>query len=210
MRTILLFTLVILPGCGMIEHYVGEATPRQESIAVAWRSPTIDGHRIRRVIALPFRDDTDYPGLSDGIQSGFVDALNNRQAFEVVSLGREVLTDSDEELWFRTGRVRKDTIITLSRTYHADAVLYGTVTRYRAYEPMAVGLRISLVSSGAGDPVWEANALFDTADARIVRDVHNWWNREAADIGQLENWRTVLMSPTLFITYACTRVVETW
>ncbi|MAG56844.1 MAG: hypothetical protein CMJ83_11175 [Planctomycetes bacterium] len=209
-RAVILIPLLLLPGCGLVEHYLGDGTPSPVRIAVAWRAPTIDGHRVRRVVVLPFRDDTVHPESADGAQHALIDALNRRQPFEVVALDRSVFTARDEELWSTTGRVKKDTILRLSRRYHADGVLYGTVTRFRPYEPMTFGLRIALVSTGAGDLIWEANALYDAQDARVAQDVHHWYDTQQADSHQLESWRSVLMSPTRFIGYACARIVETW
>lgn len=209
-KALLAVALITLPGCSLYNHYLGEPTPQPVTIPVSYRSPTVDGHRIRRVAVLPFRDDTEHPEHAGGVQRAFVDAMNRRQVFEVVEVGLDELDAREEREFFRNGRVARDTLMRLASAYNADGVLYGVVTRYRAYEPMAIGLRISLVSAGAGDLVWEANGLFDSADARVVQDVHHWYDTEVDRSDHLERWRSVLMSPTRFSSYACSRIVTTW
>ena len=207
---VLVFGALALASCSVVDHYLGEPTPKPVTVAVSYRSPTVDGHKIRRVAVLPFRDDTVHPEHAAGVQRAFVDALSRRQAFEVIEIGYDELNAREEQAYFREGRVAKATLMRLSKTYNADGVIYGVVTRYRAYEPMAIGIRISLASAGAGDLVWEANGLFDAAEAQVVRDVHNWYDTQADRSDHLERWRSVLMSPTRFSAYACSRIVATW
>lgn len=197
-------------GCSMYEHYFGVGTPEKVEIAVAFRAPTVDGHSIRRVAVLPFRDDTIHPEKSHAIQSAFVDALSRRQLFDAVALEPTSFTDEESELYFREGRIGKTTLMRLTRDRKVDAVLFGVVTRYRAYEPMSIGLRITMISSGAGDVVWEATGLYDAARVEVAQDVHHWYDTEADQSDHLEAWRGVLMSPTQFAQYVCSRMVDTW
>ena len=214
MRTLIIFAgltgVLTLGGCHMRDHYLGEPTPDAVTIPVSYRAPTVDGFRVRRVLVLPFRDDTAHPEHANGLQRAFVDALNRRQVFEVVEVDHRALGQDHQREFVLTGEIVKQALMELARAYKADGVLYGSVTRYRAYEPMAVGLRISLVSAGAGDLIWEANGLFDSSDVRVVRDVHHWYDTEVDQSDHLERWRGVLMSPARFGAYACSRIVNTW
>ena len=208
--TCLLAGIFALSSCHMRDHYLGEPTPEPVTIPISYRAPTVDGFKIRRVLVLPFRDDTAHPEHDGGIQRAFVDALNRRQVFEVVELDRHTLGASAEQEFRLSGKISKRALMELARTYGADGVLYGSVTRYRAYEPMAVGLGVYLVSAGAGDLVWDANGLFDSSDSRVIRDVHHWYDTEVDRSDHLERWRSVLMSPARFGAYACSRIVNTW
>lgn len=198
-----------LSGCGLVESFL-DPTPNREDVAVAWRAPTVDGHQIRRVVVLPFQNLCDHPEQVSIVESAFVDEFQKRQAVEVVSLDRGALTESEEEAFLINGRVQADTLVRLSRHHQADAVLYGAVTQYKGYEPLALGLRVELVSAGAGDVVWSANGIFDAADDRVQRDVRNFHDTTLGETHSLEGWRLVLMSPNRFATYACARVVETY
>jgi hypothetical protein len=194
----------------MMEHYLGEQVPEPVTIAASFRAPTVDGHRVRRVVCLPFRGEAVHPEQADTIYAAFCDALHSRRAFEIVTTRRDVLTEDEVERWSAAGEMSRETILAIAKRHQADGLLYGTITRYRPYEPMALGLRVSLVSAGAGDLVWEADGLFDTQDARVTQDLHNWYANRVSDRDRLDDWRSVLLSPARFTTYVCARVTETW
>ena len=67
-----------------------------------------------------------------------------------------------------------------------------------------------MFSAGAGDVIWEVDALFDARKEDVVRDVHNYHDKVLADSGSLEDYRIILMSPSQFMEYACARIAETW
>jgi len=202
--------VVTTSGCKIYEHYLGTSTPDAVEIAVSFRSPTVDGHRIRRVAVFPFRDDTVHPEGAQTIQRAFVDALNQRQLFDVIEMRPSAFTAAESELYSREGRVSQATVMRLTTQRKVDGLLFGRLTRYRAYEPMSIGLRVTMVSSGAGDTVWEASGLYDAARTEVVQDVHHWYDTEADRSDHLEAWRGVLMSPTRFAQYVCSRMVDTW
>jgi hypothetical protein len=74
---------------------------------------------------------------------------------------------------------------------------------------MVLGLQVTLVSASTGDVLWSANGLFDASDAGVEQDVHNWHDTALARSGSLEGWRLVLVSPSRFSNYACSRIADT-
>lgn len=207
-RRLLPFILLATTGCAFFGG--PESVPEAEHIAAAWRSPTIDGHKIRRVVVVPFQDLTGHPEAARAVQQSVIDEIQRLQPFEIFHANNErILTREEEEHFLNAGTIDKEALVRVSREHHADAVLYGAVTRFRAYEPMLVGLKLNLVSAGAGDVVWSVSALFDAGDAQCARDVHNWFANHA-DQRTGANWRTTLLSPARFSSYASSRVVATW
>lgn len=203
-----LLALVALPCCAFLGG--PEPVPEAERIAAAWRSPTIDGHKIRRVVVVPFQDLTGHPEATRAVQQSVIDEIQRLQPFEIFHANNErILTREEEEHFLNAGTIDKEALVRVSREHHADAVLYGAVTRFRAYEPMLVGIKLNLVSAGAGDVVWSVSALFDAGDASCARDVHHWFANHA-DQRTGADWRTTLLSPARFTSYASSRVVATW
>jgi hypothetical protein len=75
---------------------------------------------------------------------------------------------------------------------------------------MSLGIQVTLVSARTGEVLWSANALFDARDSAVAQDVHNWHDTHLAPSKSLEGWRLVLLSPSRFAAYACSRLADTW
>lgn len=208
MRT-LLFALLLFPagGCALGDLFP-EPVPRQEDIAVSWRAGRHNGEDVRRVAVLPFMNLSPHEEAARRAEDALVTELRKRRVFELVQVGAGALTEREEQDFFRTGTIRNTTLLRMNETYNAGAVLYGVVTHYRPYEPLMVGLRVELVSAGDGRVLWAADGLFDAGDERVVDDVHNYHATKQAPSGKLEGWRSILVSPTRFTTYAASRMAE--
>ena len=198
-----------LSGCGLINR-LPERTPDPVPIAVSYRAPTVDGHRVRRVVVLPFVETTGDQEATAIVRQALVDALHDRELFDVVVADEDSLTEREERDIFLSGVVQQQTLLRVAKHYGADAVLYGVVNRWKPYEPLALGMRIELVSAGAGDSVWSASAMFDAQDMDTQRDAHNYMDREQRPEDSLVGWRLVLLSPRRFASYACSRLAATW
>lgn len=90
----------------------------------------------------------------------------------------------------------------LERRYAADAVLFTELTRYSAYPPVMVGVRMNLVSLKDGKSLWAFDDVFDAGDARVASGALKYEQMNARVSYPMNNARTVLQSPSLFTAYA--------
>jgi hypothetical protein len=170
-----------------------------------YREPA-DGRQIRRVVLLPFRNETPFPDDSEMIREALAKQLTMRGRFEVIPLPGEVRDLERFEEARPAGTFGKKTLLEAHRRFKADAVLFGTVTRYHPYEPIVLGLKLDLVNTGAGDVVWSAEALFDASLGWIAQDVEAFYCETLRETDSLEGWRSLLASSRLFADYACHRI----
>ncbi len=185
------------------------ATPPPAVIARSNVQAPSDGRTIHRVVVPPFDDLSGLSSESEGLRSAFVRALAQRQAFEVVPLGATQVRDVMPVGVMREGVVPREALIAIARRYRADGVLFATVTHWRPFEPMTLGMRVDLVSSSTGEVVWSAHGLYDSARHDVQQDVRNWHETGQAVTTSLEGWRVALLSPTRFAAYVCDRLVAT-
>lgn len=211
MRRLLVVSCALLGlgGCGLLDR-LPEPTPASQDIPVAYRSLTADGHQMRRVVVLPFVDAIRAPDQIQMIEDAFVASLRKHQYFEVVTVHESPLLSEAEQDVFRSGVFQKKTLLAMAERYRADGVLFGIVTHFRPYEPPCLGLKVELVSVGAGDVVWSAKGLFDAGDERTAMDVHNYHDVRLASSSSLEGWRRMLTSPRRYTRYVCDRMVDTF
>jgi len=210
MRLLLgLLAPVLLGGCGLFD-LLPEPTPPPENIPQVFRSQPVDGHPVRRVALLPFSDLSGHPREREQVENALVGALRRAQPFDLVRLEESALTRKERESYQRDGTIHQDTLVRLGKEHHIDAVLFGVMTRFSPYTPLVLGLKLDMVSAGAGDVIWEVNAVYDGADARVARDAHNFYKRRRTPDDSLEDYHIILVSPKQFTAYVCTRIVDTW
>ena len=127
----------------------------------------------------------------------------------MIPVGEQDLREFLPPCTFESGMIPRDVLLAAARRYRADGVLFGVLTQYRPYEPLVVGMSVELASVSTGEVVWSTSGLYDAATRDVEQDVHNFHNTELAGTCSLEGWRIILISPSRFTDYACTRLAET-
>jgi hypothetical protein len=196
--------LVFASGCRL-----PDVTPPPVPVATSFSQPASDGRELMRVVVPPFQDQTGSPQQAEDVRIALVRALEKRQRFELIQVGEHELREFLPAGTFESGVISRDTLLVAARRYRADGVLFGNLTHYRPYEPIVLGLAVELATVGTGEVVWSATGLYDAATCDVTQDVHNFNNKQLACTASLEGWRIILMSPSRFTEYACSRMADT-
>ena len=167
---------------------------------------------IRRVVLLPAAVGNVAPPESGAdLDPVLVTELQKRNRFEIVSISRaECRQQFRVEEFSTTGALPHDFMGVLRRRYAADAVLFVDVTVYKAYRPLAIGVRAKLATTG--DDVrllWTFDNVFSAADARVANSARRHFLESdrrgvPADITQ-----GVLESPSQFAGYVAAETFAT-
>ena len=110
--------------------------------------------------------------------------MQKRQLFTVVVVrrGESVLRilQSDPELGSQTqdGMYSLEQLSAIRRALKCDAVLTGTVTVFRPYPHMTIGLRLKLVDLTDGQLLWAFEEVWDTADKTTERRIESYFQRD--------------------------------
>jgi hypothetical protein len=162
-----------------------------------------------RVVVPPFQDETGSPQQAESVRAALMRALGKRQRFEMIPVGEHELREFLPPCTFDSGIIPRDVLLAAARRYRADGVLFGVLNQFRPYEPLVLGLSVELAAVGTGEVVWSSSGLYDASTKCVTQDVHNYSNTQLAGTGSLEGWRIILMSPSRFTDYACSRVADT-
>ncbi len=168
-----------------------------------------DGRPLRRVAMLPVHNETAWPDAARVVGEALDRQLAMRGRFEVLPLPPDLRESRRFEPARPAGVVSKEVLVLAARRAQADAVLFTTVTRYHPYEPVVIGVKVDLVSTGTGDVVWAADAIWDSSLGWVEEDVERWYETRLRDRRSLEGWRTILTSARLFADYVCHSIVAT-
>ena len=208
LSALLLPVLALLPtalaGC----HLFGRVE-RHRAVPAYFADPR-DTARVRRVLLLPFVIEGEGDADPAVVTDIFCAELQKTGRFEVF-----VKPDDDSCQWChdyprRTGRFKVEALIELNKRYGADAVLFGTITRYRAYKPPSLGLSVKMISTHTGNSVWESEVVYDMKDRAAVEDMNHFMASVADTEESCHDYEMTMLSPRRFAGYVCHRVVERW
>jgi|JRYL01.1.fsa_nt_gb TolB-like protein len=186
-----------------------ERQPEQKRINSYLAEPA-DLASVRRVMVLPFRQESNVEADVEKVRDAFVAELQKLRRFEVVPLPstaaeNELLRDS-----LRRGRLSTEATVRLCERYGLDAIFLGTVTAWRPYTPAHLAMRTQLLSVHSGAPVWAVDAMYDTSDRSTVSDLRHYMLTQKQDDGSLHGWELKLLAPQQFTQYVANRFVGTW
>lgn len=141
--------------------------------------------------------------------------LGKTGKFEVVAINPESLRSlTSRANWTGTEILPPDFFDSLQRVYGCDAVLFGELTLYHAYYPLAVGWRLKLVDVRTRQILWAVDEDFDTSQKAVSQEAHSYQSHTAKWPAWLdwsdtrEEW-LLDNSPRQFGQYTAARVVAT-
>jgi hypothetical protein len=203
--------LGLAAGCSVL--------PKSEHAAMKPTSPVSLNHggdarlpsALHRVVILPLAGGTvASPESVSALDPVLIAALQLQNRFEVVPLTRE-----ECRRYFQTDEISSVSAIpanlmsVLKREYAADAVLFIDLTVYRAYHPLALGLRAKLATLDDAHLVWTFDNVFSADDPAVAESAIRYL--KGRDQGGLpaDLIAVDLESPLRFGTYASTAMFAT-
>lgn len=195
--------LLLAVGCKV------EAPPRPK-VVNSYLAERADLANVRRIMVLPFAHETGVAMDCSKVRDAFVAELQKLRRFEVVPLPAEAREDEELNFSLSRGRLSTDAIVRLCTRYSLDGLFLGSVTSWRAYTPVHLGLRTQLVSVHSGAPVWAVDAIYDAADRTTISDLRHYTETTQQDDGNLHGYQLSLLAPGKFTTYVAHRFVGTW
>jgi len=94
-------------------------------------------------------------------------------------------------------------------TLNCNAILTGTITVYKPYPHMIIGLRLKIVDLADGDLLWALEQIWDTADKTTENRIKKYCRRGSLlnASGLREKLGTV--SSIMFLNFVADEIAET-
>jgi len=137
-------------------------------------NPDKDLFGIGRVALVELENDSSYPQISTDITKALFQAMQKKQVF-----GLSTVQQSDS-VWRSLQLSPNDTytidqLAEIRKALKCNAVLTGTITEFKPYPHMVVGLRLKLVDLRDGQLIWALEQVWDPADKTIERRIKNYF-----------------------------------
>lgn len=168
---------------------------------------------IRRIALLPLTYTVESADLAFGLESMrpvIQGAFASARQFEMVLVSAEELRLlTGRASWRADDRLPADFLDKLRDQLAVDAVLFCSLTTYRAYEPLAVGWRIKLVDADEPRILWAVDELFDARVPEVAAGAVRFAEHHPDTGSSLHDSRSILISAKRFGHYAATELVRT-
>ncbi len=171
-------------------------------------NPTKRLTNIGRVAIVELENDSSYPEISTDLTGSLFQALQKRQVFGLTIVHRD--DPSWRSLQLDGGSTYSlDQMAAIREKMKCDGVLLGTVTEYRPYPHMAVGLRLKLLDLRDGQLLWALEQVWDGADKAIEKRTKSYFkNEKGSGFAPLQE-QLATVSPLEFIKFVSYEVAAT-
>jgi hypothetical protein len=155
---------------------------------------------IGRVAIVELENDSSYPQMSADVTGSLFRALQKRQVFGLTIVRR------DDPSW-RSLQLDGDTaysldqILAIHETMKCDAILLGTITEFRPYPHMTVGLRLKLLDMRDGQLLWALEQVWDGADKAIEQRTKSYFKAQKSSGFAPLHEQLATVSPLEFIKF---------
>ncbi|MBL7187283.1 MAG: hypothetical protein ISS70_13260 [Phycisphaerae bacterium] len=163
---------------------------------------------VGRVAIVELENDSSYPQMSADVTGSLFRALQKRQVFGLTIVRR------DDPSW-RSLQLDGDTtyspdqILAMHETMKCDAILLGTITEFRPYPHMTVGLRLKLLDMRDGQLLWALEQVWDGADKAIEQRTKSYFKaQKGSGFAPLQE-QLATVSPLEFIKFVSYEVAAT-
>lgn len=166
---------------------------------------------LHRVVVLPLSAPAG--STSDAVaafDSVFAAELLKQNRFEVVTVSRnEFLRRFGAEALGSAAALPHDLLSWLQREYAPDAVLFIDLTTFRAYHPLALGVRAKLASIDGSRLIWTFDNVFSAADPAVANSARRHFLESDRGGVPADMSFSVLQSPSQFAAYVAAATFAT-
>ena len=163
---------------------------------------------IGRAVIIELKNESSYTKISTDVTETLFQALQKKQVFGLTVVRR------NDPSW-RSLRLEGDStfdlneILTIRETLKCDGLLIGTITEFRPYPHMAIGLRLKLLDLTDGQLIWALEQVWDSTDKITQERIKSYYkSRKGSGHAPLHE-QLASMSPLEFIKFVSYEVAET-
>lgn len=199
-----IITLLPLLLCGCISSNIFKSPDNRHYYV----NPNKDLSKIGKVALLELANDSSFPQISTTATNALYNMLQKKQLFSLA------VTLQNDPAWHS---LQLDTDTTYSfeelaairKALNCNAILTGTVTLYKPYPYMTMGLRLKLVDLTDGNLLWALEQIWDTADKTTEDQIKKYYRRgNLLDSSDL--WEKLgTVSPIMFLNFIANEAAET-
>lgn len=206
--------LALSPGCSSLPLASDDAIlgPSYKPTNIHAPSPKLPAE-VRRVAILPLASELTSVDAQQGrsaLEPILWEEFGKAKRFELTRVTPEQLRQWTGSPEIHTGNaLPHDFFDRLRKELACDAVLFSSLTQYKAYPPMSIGLNLRLV--GVPDPkvLWSADEVFDAGNPAVVNGARRYQAAQPGGTSNTADSTSIMNSPRRFSRYAIETLTTT-
>ena len=212
--TILLLLPVLLSACQF--QRVSEPLPEYYYL-----NQDKDLSTVGRTALVELDNKSSYPQISTDVTETLFQALQKKQPFGLAVVHRNNPAWRSLQLDLNSPYQTQNSALAVPPTYtleqltairktlKCDAVLIGTISQFKPYPHMAIGLRLKLVDLRDGQLLWALEQIWDNSDKTTEYRIKNYFQYQKRSGFAPLREQLVTVSPLEFIKFVAYEVAET-
>lgn len=198
---VLLLVTLLLSGCRAPQAYAPAAT-------YYYLNPTKTLTAIGRVAIVELQNDSSYPHVSADITTSLFQTLQKKQVFGLTVIHQQDPSWRSLQLE-ADSTYSRDQILAIRETLKCDGLLLGTITEFRPYPHMVVGLRLKLLDLRDGQLLWALEQVWDSADRATEKRIKAYFESQKRSGFAPLHEQLAAVSPLEFIKFVSFEVAGT-
>ena len=163
---------------------------------------------VDRVALLELGNQSSRVELSDQLTKMMADGLEKKHLFSIRTV------DHADPLWSRlnldemSARSEEDLAL-IEQELNVDAVIFGTIKRYRSYPHLLMALHLEMVDVRRGRLLWAMEEVWDSTDRQVELRMKEYYDKEVRQGYQPLDWKIMVTSPRAFNKFVVYEVGQT-
>ena len=97
----------------------------------------------------------------------------------------------------------------IEQELNVDAVIFGTIKRYRSYPHLLMALHLEMVDVRRGRLLWAMEEVWDSTDRQVELRMKEYYDKEVRQGYQPLDWKIMVTSPRAFNKFVVYEVGQT-
>jgi len=200
--SILCAGVLLLAGCRVVQpktqtpygHYYLESQARFSAVD--------------RVALLELENESTQVKLSEQLTQMMADGLEKKHLFSIRTINHT------DPLWSRlnldeVAAFSQENLKSVGQELNVDAVIFGTIKRYRSYPHLLMTLHLQMVDVRRGRLLWAMENVWDSTDRQVELRMQEYYEKEIRQGYQPLDWKIMVTSPRAFNKFVVYEVGQT-
>jgi len=194
----------LLGGCRVISKGA-PASPK----GYYYFNPSCDFSQIGQVVLVEPDNESSYVEVPADLTEAIFQELQKNQLFslrivEQTDTQWQNLDIAIDSAW------SLDELFTMQRNFNSDAVIVGTITKYRPFPHLSIGLRLRMVNLSSGELIWGLEQVWDTSNSQTMKRIDHFFKNELrSDYGPLDS-KMASVSSLSFFKFVAYEIAQTF
>ncbi len=167
-----------------------------------------DLQELGRVTLAELDSTSNYPELSRDVTKALFLELQKKQVFSVTTVAR------DDPAWLALQEnldslQAMQALLLIREKFRSNGLLVGTITEYRPYPRLALGLRLKLIDLTDGQLLWGIEQVWDSTDRNVQKRMRAYYRSDRRSDANPLPEELLAVSPLEFIRFATFETAQT-